>query len=146
MLPLVLGFAAELFSRVAIFMVHDRTAVGAAQIGLARAGGPDDAGLRRLELAVDEPSWFRSVLDTRAARCAPPEDQGDHRLAVLLGNLVPRDAFVAPIESGDRVVALLYADNLPADAPLHNTRAVERLLQEAGLALDRASRDRAEVD
>ena len=50
---------------------------------------------------------------------------------------------MAPIESGERVVALLYADNLPGDAPLGDTGALEVVLHEAGLALDRAVLERA---
>jgi len=50
---------------------------------------------------------------------------------------------VAPIESGDRVVALLYADNLPAEQPIGDSSALEVVLHEAGLALDRAVLERA---
>ena len=41
------------------------------------------------------------------------------------------------------MVALLYADNLPGGAPLGDTTALEIVLHEAGLALDRASLERA---
>jgi hypothetical protein len=50
---------------------------------------------------------------------------------------------VAPIESGERVVALLYADNLPGDARLGDSGALEVVLHEAGLVLDRAVLQRA---
>jgi hypothetical protein len=62
---------------------------------------------------------------------------------VLLGNALPAEAYVAPIESGERVVALLYADNLPGGGPLGDTAALEVVLHEAGLALDRALLERA---
>jgi hypothetical protein len=142
-LPLVLRLAAELFSRVAIFMIRDGAALGMAQVGLPRAGGPDDSGIRRLALRADEPAWFRQALESRAPVCGPPSDAGDQQLVELLGGAPPERAFVAPLATGNAVVALLYADNLPDDAPLPETGALEALLRAAGLALDRALRERA---
>jgi hypothetical protein len=134
----VLGFAAQHFSRVALFGVRGDRAVGVAQVGLARAGGPDDAALRELSLGSREPAWFRRVIEERRPVRAAPADNGDHRLAVLLGNEIPGEVYVAPIVTGDRVAALLYADNLPAQEPIGDTTALEVLLDAAGIALDRA--------
>jgi hypothetical protein len=142
LLAQVLGFAAHHFSRVAMFMVRDDRAVGLAQSGLPRAGGPGDAALRQVELPWDEPGWFRAVLRSRAPVRGAPLDAGDRRLAVLLGNAIPEEAYVAPIESGGDVVALLYADNLPGGEPFGDTAALEVVLHEAGLALDRAVLER----
>jgi hypothetical protein len=57
---------------------------------------------------------------------------------VLLGNEIPAEVYVAPIVTGDRVAALLYADNLPGQDPIGDTSALEVLLDAAGIALDRA--------
>jgi hypothetical protein len=138
----VLSFAASRFGRVALFGVRDDRVFGMAQAGLARAGGPEDADLRELSLGATEPAWFRSVIEQRKPRRAAPEDEGDQRLAVLLGNEIPREAYVAPIVTDDRVVALLYADNLPAGEPLGDTGSLEVLLDAAGIALDRAVLER----
>ncbi len=137
-LPQVLHFASETLSRVAMFMIRDDTAQGIAQVGLQKAGGPDQRGLREVTLPHREPAWFRQVLDSRSPVRAAPADDGDQRLAVLLGNAIPGEAYVAPIESGEQIVALLYADNLPGDEPIGDTSALEVVLHEAGLALDRA--------
>jgi hypothetical protein len=142
-LPQVLQFASETLSRVAMFMIRDDTAQGIAQVGLPKAGGPDQRGLREVSLPHREPAWFRSVFDRRAPVRAAPSDDGDQRLAVLLGNAIPEEAYVAPIESGEQVVALLYADNLPGGEPIGDTSALEVVLHEAGLALDRAWMERA---
>jgi hypothetical protein len=141
-IPVVMRFAAEHFARVALFLVRDELAVGMAQLGLARAGGPDDAALRDLAIPAQEPAWFRSVFARRASVRGPIGDEGDRALVHLLGAAEPREAYVAPLESGDRVVALLYADNLPANDPLPDTEALEVMLHEAGLALDRAALER----
>jgi len=141
-LPMVMRFAAEHFNRVALFLVRDDLAVGMTQHGLAAAGGPDDAALREIALPAGQPAWFRDVFQRRASVRGPVRDEGDRRLAALLGDREPPEAYVAPLESGDRVVALLYADNLPDAQPLGDTAALEVVLHEAGLALDRAALER----
>jgi len=142
-LPLVIRFAAERFSRVAMFAVLDGVVMGMAQSGLPRAGGPDDAGLRQIRLEPSDCERVLQVLDTRAAQRGHPEGEGDRALAMALGDRVPAESYLAPIESAGQVVALLYADNLPEDRPLPETSALEVVLHHAGLALDRAALERA---
>jgi hypothetical protein len=138
----VLSFAADRFARVALFGVREDRVFGVAQAGLARAGGPDDTALRELSLGATEPAWFRRVIGERKPHRGAPEDAGDQRLAVLLGNEIPREAYVAPIVTEEQVVALLYADNLPGDEPLGDSGSLEVLLDAAGIALDRAVLER----
>ncbi|MBW2287191.1 MAG: DUF4388 domain-containing protein [Deltaproteobacteria bacterium] len=145
-LSLILEYAAGLFSRVAIFMIRDDEAIGMAQSGLASAGGPDDSEFRQVSIPANEPSWFRKVLQSGEATQAPPQDDGDRQLAALLGSSIPKKAYVAPIESGRNVVALVYADNLPGDDPIGDTTSLEIALHEAGLALERALLERALAD
>jgi hypothetical protein len=146
-LSLVLDFAAEGFSRAAIFMVRDDRVAGVAQRGLPQAGGPDDGEIVQVGLPLEaQPELFRRVLAGRRAVRAPMTGEGDRRLAMLLGTRTPREAYVAPIESGGSVVALLYADNLPDEAPVPDTTALEIVLHEAGLSLDRALLERALAD
>ncbi len=147
-IPVVMQFAAEHFSRVAIFLVRDEEAVGMAGLGLEKAGGPDNAHVAQVAIRADEPAWFRAVLGGEGAVRGAPEDAGDRALVALLGDRAPAEAYVAAIESGERVVALLYADNLPDDTSLGDTGALEVVLHEAGLALDRAAlaRQLAEVE
>jgi hypothetical protein len=134
----LLAFAAQRFARVALFGVRGDRAVGVAQIGLGRAGGPDDDGLRELSLGSREAAWFRRALDEKRPQCSAPTDDGDHRLAVLLGNEIAAEAYVAPILTGERVAVLLYADNLPSGDPIGDTAGLEVVLDAAGSALDRA--------
>jgi len=143
-LTLVLDFAADTFARVAMFMVRDDVAVGMAQRGLPPTGGPDDARMRAIEFGSDEmPELFEEVLTRRAAHRAPIHAPRDRALAMQLGAAAPREAYAAPIESGGRVVALVYADNLPDEKPLPDPTAFEIVLHEAGLVLDRALLERA---
>jgi hypothetical protein len=144
-LPILMRAASALYGRVAMFMVQEQMLVGMAQIGLPRAGGPDDVGLRGLAVPAHESGWFRRVLESRVGVVAPATDAGDERLAGLLGTGIPSQAYVAPIVSGQRVVAVLYADNLPGDEDLADPGILAPLLVESGLALDRALRARAQA-
>jgi hypothetical protein len=142
-LPLVIRFASEVFGRVAMFMVRDGTAVGMAQHGLPACGGPDDRDLRELAFPCSASSWLGMVLEQGKAVRGAPGNDGDRDFAGLLGDRVPAQAYLAPIESTGQVIALLYADNLPEDGPLGDTSALEVVLHHAGLALDRAALERA---
>jgi Domain of unknown function (DUF4388) len=146
-LALVLEYAAECFSRVAIFMLRDDVAAGMVQKGLPAAGGPDDEALRRIELLPDDlPELFRQAVERRAAVRSSLDSPLDRRLADRLGTARAPEAYAAPIESGGCVVAILYGDNLPGGASLVDTTALEIVLHEAGLALDRALLERALAD
>jgi hypothetical protein len=145
-LRVLLEFAAGSFDRVAAFALAAGEARGLAQRGLVDGGGPDDVDLRHVRFPADEPAWFRRVLAGRAPLRAAPEDEGDRDLASRLGSAVPTEAYLAPIESGGRVVAVLYADNLPTRRPLPDTSALEVVLHEAGLALARSTREPASAD
>jgi hypothetical protein len=142
-LPLVIRFASEIFDRVAMFMVRGDSVVGIAQKGLPLAGGPDDAALREIEVARDGCAWFRAVLGSDAPVRSGPSDAGDRALAARLGRSTAEESYVAAIESGGEVVALLYADNLPSRRPLGDSQALEVVFHHAGLALERAMLERA---
>jgi len=142
-LSLVLDLAAESFSRVAMFMVRDEIAVGIAQRGLPSGGGPNDDEFREFQIPTREVEWFRRVLESDSAIRSGPSGDGDRDLALRLGQQIPTEAYVAPIASGGRVVALLYTDNVPAEKPIGDTTILEIALHEAGLALERALLERA---
>ena len=74
---------------------------------------------------------------------ASPSDDGDLKLAALLGDGLPAEAYIGPIRSGSEVVAMLYADNLPGGDPIGDTSAIEVILEHAGLLLDRDALRRA---
>ncbi len=142
-LSLVLEFAAESFARVAIFMLRDDVAIGMAQRGLDRDGGPDDESFRGIEVPASEPDCFRAVIGGGGAFLGPLTGEGDDALAGRLGSSRPAEVYVAPIESGGHTVALLYADNGDRGAPIGDTTVVEVVLHEVGLALERAVLERA---
>lgn len=142
-LRLVLEFAGRHFDRSVMFWVREGEAQAMAQIGLATTGGPDDVGLRALCVAVDGPEAFRKVIESRAPVRSALAEAADRALVARLGTREPTQIYVAPIESGEQVVALLYADNAATGRALGDTSALEVIAHEAGLALDRAVLERA---
>jgi len=145
-LRIVLEFAGRHFDRAVIFWLRDGEAQAIAQRGLPAAGGPDDAALRELCLSIDEPACFRKVCASRAPLRIAAEAAGDLALVARLGPATPGELYLAPIESSGEVAALLYADNAVTLRPLGDTNALEVLLHEGGLALDRAVLERALED
>lgn len=142
-LAIVLEFAAESYNRVAIFMVRDDRVIGIAQSGLPGAGGPDDEAFRELTFEVDDVGGVGRVVEQRRALCAAPRAGDIAELTARLGDREPREAYLAPIESGGEVVALLYADQLPGAGAIGDTTILEIVLHEAGLAIERALLERA---
>ncbi|MCH7867579.1 MAG: DUF4388 domain-containing protein [Myxococcales bacterium] len=147
-LPLVIRFAAESFERVAMFMVRGEQIIGMAQHGLEATGGPDDVEMRALQFERSEVGRFSEVIESLNPIQVPVRDAGDQRLCELLGSEPGRNAYIAPIVSGEQVVALLYAENGPSEEDPGDTSALEVVLHHAGIALDRAVLERtlAEAD
>jgi hypothetical protein len=128
-----------------MFMVRDGRAIGMAQSGLERGGGPDAEAFRGRDLAIADSVWFASVMDGQVSvRSAP--SASDRSLCDLLcgaDGVRPLEAYVAPIESSGQIIALLYADHLPEKRQVGDTSALEVVLSHAALALDRAVLERA---
>lgn len=145
-MSLVLDFAKGIFSRVVIFIVRDEVAVGLGQRGLEESGGPGDEELAELRIPIADVDWFRHVLLERRPIRAKPSEAESCPLTAVLGPTQPREVFVAPIESGGGIAALLYGDTVIEDPSMGDTSTVEVVLQQAGLALDRALLERALAD
>lgn len=142
-LPLAIQFAAESFERVAMFMVREEQILGMAQQGIDRTGGPNDVEMRAFSFDSNESSWFAEVIESRSPVRAQVRNAGDQRFCDLIGGEAQQHAYIAPILSAERVVALLYADNGQSDEGPGDTSALEVVLHHAGLALDRAALARA---
>lgn len=138
-LALVLDYAAESFERVAIFMVREDRVIGLATRGFTAA---EAAAIEAVEwLCDDMPALFRRAFDARTGASGSLADAGNEGLTEALGACAGV-SYVAPIESSSCVAALFYADSgqIPA---LADTTALDIVLHEAGLALDRVLLERS---
>jgi hypothetical protein len=134
----VVEFAARDFDRAAVFAVREGEAQALAQLRLDATGGPGDAALGELCFATESVPAFRKAVESRAPVRARASEPGDRQLAQRLGAAADVEIYVAPIESGDQIAALLYADNAASGRGFADTSALEVILHEASLALDRA--------
>jgi hypothetical protein len=84
-------------------------------------------------------SLFSTALFAKtAARVTPTASDWDSYLFEQLGGQRPAEAFIGPLVSEGRVVAILYGDNLPSSQPVADTEALEIFLSQAGLAMEKA--------
>lgn len=140
---LVLRFAAELMSRAVIFVVTHEDVRGLGEFGVEIPDDNPTKRVRRMRLPLDKPSILEQVVETREVYKGPmPEAELNDYIVEMLGNSRPGEVFVAPISSSGRVVAVLYADNIPEDHPIGDTEALEIFLVQAGMAMDRALLER----
>ena len=152
-LPVILDFAADLFARVAILIVRESEVFAIAGRGVPALEVDPLESTSPTSISAVEPGWLAQVIETGLPQVSGPQTPADRALIELLGGGMPEQAYLAPVESDSSVIALLYADQGPANdasspVELPQTASLEELLRHAGLALDRAALARAlwEVD
>ena len=136
---LVLRFAAEFLNRAVVLMVTRESILGLGQFGLRDGDGSADARVRNLCIPRGEPSLFTLALDARFPwRGVIDLSRWSGFFLEQLGEGRPAEAFVGPIVSEGKVVALLYGDNIPDNTPIGDTDALEIFLGQAGIAMENA--------
>ncbi len=140
---LILRFASELMNRAVILLVKQEEIVGLGQFGIELDGESADIRVRHTRLPKSEEHVFSQALQTFAPyHCKPEQSQWNDYLFNQLGNRKPGEVFVGPLISEGRVVAVLYGDNLPDEAPIGDTESLEIFLSQAGLAMEKALLER----
>jgi len=136
---LVLRFASEFMNRAVIFIVKRDEIVGLGQFGVNSTDGPADAKIRNLRISRDEDTVFASVIESQmTAKIRPADTPMNKYLWEQLGGGRPDEVFLGPIVSENKVVAVLYGDNLPESKPIGDTESLEIFLSQAGLAMEKA--------
>ncbi len=83
-------------------------------------------------IPLDQPSVLADVMVKKGSyRGMLPLSFWDDFLVAQLGGGRPREIAVVPAVAGGEVVALLYGDNLPADAPIGPLAGLEAAVMEA---------------
>ncbi len=133
---LVLRYAADLFQRAVLLAVTDDAFIALGEVGLDPDAALQVRGARFARGTGD-------VLDEVAARGRPwvgrPGDGPSLRaLTARMGGPKPQEIFVGPVLAGGRIVAMLYADQVPTTLPIRDVETLEIFLGQAGMAIERA--------
>ncbi len=135
---LVLRFASEFMARAVIFIVKNEEIVGLGQFGIEDQGQPADIRVRAIKIPCREKSVFSEVVESQL----PVKLQLDssHWSRYLMEQIGgdPVEAFLGPIVSEGKAVALLYGDNGNEGRPIGDTDSLEIFLSQAGIAMEKA--------
>lgn len=128
----LLDYASLLAARVGLFVVQK------GQLVCLDGRGPDHVvvAMKWFTIPVDTPSPFRDVLQSRKSYIGSLEDTAESRaFRNALGSTTGR-LLLLPLTVGDRVVGVLYADEIHTDLGNLSTE-LETLSREAGAAFAR---------
>jgi hypothetical protein len=115
-----------------VFAPTHRGLAGIGQFGVEIAGASADERVRELLIPLDQPSVLADVTAKRGSyRGMLPLSFWDDFLVAQLGGGRPREIVVVPAVAGADVVAVLYGDNLPGDAPIGPLASLEAAVAEA---------------
>jgi hypothetical protein len=138
---LVLRFASEFMNRAIVFLVKEDEIVRLGQFGIENPQA-DKRG-RGLRISLDEGSLFQAVLKKKMpAKIRLDDSPWCRSFLAALGGAMPEEAFLGPILSEGKPVALLYGDNLPEKREVGDTESLEIFLSQAGMAMEKALLER----
>ncbi len=141
---LVLRYASELVSRAVLFMVTKDEIRGLGQFGIELPGDESaDMRIRQIKVPATEPSIFSKVLKERRSVIGKYGGTAwDVYLIGEMGGVEPKEYFLVPLISNDKVAAMLYGDNIPDSKPIPNITGLEIFVHQAGLAMEKALLER----
>jgi len=136
----LLRHASGIVKRRVLFSYSRDWIRGMGQVGLDPEGGGGAEEISNVRIPANEPSVFTRVVETRESyQGALPKGPWNEYLAIQLGGLSPPEVAVIPMIVNGNVVALLYGDNLPAGNPIGPIDALELMMLEAGLAMEKTT-------
>ena len=132
----ILRYAARIVSRAVLFVSGDQAFAGVGQFGVDLHGHPADEQVRGLAIPRDHPSILADVSAKKGLYRGPlPSSFWNDVLVQQLGGRVPREVIVVPAILEGEAVAILYGDNLPADAPIGPLGDLAAVMVDACLTL-----------
>jgi len=135
----LLRHAAGIMKRCVLFSYSRDRIRGMGQVGLEPEGGGAEE-ISNVTVPANETSVFTHVVETRESYQGElPGGPWNEYLAIQLGGMTPPEVVVVPMIVNGNVVALLYGDNLPAGNPIGPIDALELLMLEAGLAMEKTT-------
>lgn len=131
-LLMVLRFAGEVLNRAVLFIIREGCADGFGQVGLSSSSA--DQRIKGLKVPLDKPSVISRAVHNRMIYKGPLSGTDwNNYLVTHIGEGIPEAVFIAPVIEGDRVIAVVYGDNLPYRRPVENTAALEAFIKVAGV-------------
>jgi hypothetical protein len=135
----LLRHAAAIVRRCVLFSYSRDSIRAMGQVGIAPEGGSDEE-IAMVRIPAAEPSIFTQVAESRESYVGPlARTTWNEYVAIELGGLVPPEVVVVPMVVNGSVVALLYGDNLPTADPIGPIDALELLMLQAGLAMEKTT-------
>jgi hypothetical protein len=136
----LLRHAAGIMKRCVLFSYSRDWIRGMGQVGLDPEGGGGAEEISNVRVPANETSVFTRVVETRESYQGElPRGPWNEYLAIQLGGLFPPEVVVVPMIVNGNVVALLYGDNLPGGSPIGPIDALELIMLEAGLAMEKTT-------
>jgi hypothetical protein len=136
---LILRYASEVVNRAVLFMVKKDEVRGLGQFGIELKGRSADQVVRNIKISLGKPSLFRSVVEIRRSLVGHLEkNECNSYLAAELGGVIPDTILAIPLIVDDKVVLIVYGDNLPERKPIAGIDTLEIFMNQAGMALEKA--------
>jgi hypothetical protein len=133
-----LRYARSLVGRAVMFRVtgDDLTEIG--RVGMRADTGPADRQGKKTKVPAGGGSVFAAVIrDGTTKRGRFRAGSWDRSFLTELGGSPPDEFFMVPATCEGKVAAVLYGDNAVDGTPLPAITALEVLMQQAGLAMEK---------
>ncbi|HEY6546477.1 MAG TPA: DUF4388 domain-containing protein [Vicinamibacteria bacterium] len=134
----LMRYASQILSRGVLFVVRPDELRGIGQFGVQVPGASAADRVRETVVPLGEPSVLRDVVEKRRTfRGSLSDSRWNRHLVHRLGGVDPPEVVVVPMIVGDAVAVLFYGDNLPDRKPIGPVDALEFMIAEAALAMER---------
>jgi hypothetical protein len=135
---LILRYASEVVNRAVLFMVKKDEVRGLGQFGIELKGRSADQVVRNIKVPLNKPSLFLTVIENRRSYLGPFEsNECNNYIANELGGVQPDTVLVLPLVVDNKVVLVVYGDNLPDRHPIRGVDTLEIFMNQAGMALEK---------
>lgn len=134
----ILSYANGLFSRGVLFVVRQDGFGVMGQFGVHTDDGKAETRLRQLFIPDNEPTVLSETAGRKEATIGPMEDtEWNQNLLEAIGGQAEGDSVTVPLIVNDRVLLLLYGDQVLGDLGGGWLEELEMLILQAGLAMEK---------
>jgi hypothetical protein len=135
---LILRYASEVVNRAVLFMVKKNEVRGLGQFGIELKGKSADQVVRNINIPLNKPSLFLTVIDSRRSYIGELEqNESNAYLTKELGGDVPPFVLAIPLLVDGKIALVVYGDNLPDHKPIRGVDTLEIFMNQAGMALEK---------